>query len=291
LVALPLWLVISGGVGLWWSFRAKESAEREEQALHARKVDAASMADDVRKLVQVVGRRDTSDEAGGRGLERAAAMIEGALGPANAGFVVRKPAASGEDGRWPVLDVTVGGKAKPALWLVAAYDTRADGVEANATGVAALLAAALALPGEGLPRETRVLFVPHGCEVDGPMVEGVAVLRERIREEGGAWQVLCIEAMGAGEELWISCRDTAAPVFGALNGLGQAVGAEDVCLADDFDLASTLCEMGLPAARVATRRMVGPAEAGGDLPPPAIMAASAGRLVELARRLATGGRQ
>ena len=61
-------------------------------------------------------------------------------------------------------------------------------------------------------------------------------------------------------------------------------GAEVVCIGDDADLASVLFEMGLPAVRVATRPQITEQEADNTLPPSAVLAASAGRLVELIRR-------
>lgn len=289
LVVLPLWLVVSGGVGLWLGFRNDREQARLEQARHARNVDAASMADDVRKLVEVVGRRDTSDEAGRRGLSRAAVMIEGALGAGNAGYpVVKSAGPETGGGSWPMLEVATGGEERPALWVVAAYDTRGGGVEANSTGVAAVLAAARALAGAGVRRELRVALVPHGFAAGGPARQGAELLRERIRSQGGALQVLCVESMGAGEDLWLSGRDPESPAFRAVAGLGKVVGAGDAGLDDGFDLATCLAELGVPAVRVATRGRVAAEDSARAIPEQRVLAAAAGRLVELARRLAGG---
>ena len=290
MVALPAWLLLSGGVALWLGLRANREREREEQSRFAREVSGVSVVDDVRKLVEVVGRRDTTDETGWRGLDRAALMIEGTLGPGNAGYVVTKVPGPETKGRsWPMLEVQAGGRGKPAVWVVAAYDTRGGGVEANATGVAAVMATAKALAGAKLGRETRMVFVPHGFEVHGPGREGAAALVARIRSEGGAAQVLCVESMGAGEELWVSGRDATAPVWGAMAGLGKGVAAEEAGRAGDFDLASCLGESGLPAARVATRPAVAPQEMDRAIPGERVLAAAAGRLADLVRRLAAGG--
>ena len=57
------------------------------------------------------------------------------------------------------------------------------------------------------------------------------------------------------------------------------------CLGDDFDLASSLFEMDLPAIRLSTRPTLLPDEKDDKAPFAPTVAASAGRLVELVVRL------
>ena len=110
---------------------------------------------------------------------------------------------------------------------------------------------------------------------------------ERIyRQTGKSAVVLCVEAMGGGEELWLSSRDTSATPLSKVAGLGSVRGAEVVCLGDDVDLASVLFDMGVPAVRVATRAMVSDKETDDHTPNAETVAAAAGRLVELIRRCA-----
>jgi hypothetical protein len=92
--------------------------------------------------------------------------------------------------------------------------------------------------------------------------------------------------MGDAEELILSSRDTEALPTTELDGLGKILGAEVICLGDDFDLASTLFEMNLSAIRVSTRPTLLPDENDDKLPFAPTLAASTGRLIELVNRLA-----
>ena len=95
-----------------------------------------------------------------------------------------------------------------------------------------------------------------------------------------------VEAMGSESELMISSRDATALTKPAFEKHGKIVGAEVVCLADDFDLASTLFELNQPAVRVATRRVVGEGEADDRLPDETKHAAATRALAELVMELA-----
>ena len=285
LVILPLWLLLSAGGAVWYFLHQEKNKAMEDQERFSRVVSATSLADDVRKLVDLVGERNTSSESAGKNLTRAAAMIEGSLGPSNIGFAVKR--ASGP-AVWPLLHVSILGAdpAASALWVVCAYDSRpgSPGVESNATGVAAMLAAAQALAGEKPTYRVHFAFIPHGSDPDSPVVECVAKLAQMI---GKPHAVLCVESMGGGEALWLSSRDTSALPLGEIVGLGEVKGAEVVCMGDDVDLASVLFEIGLPAVRVATRPLVGSTEKDETMPTASTLAGSTGRLVELIRRCAS----
>ena len=284
---LPLWLVISSGAGMWLYFRKQAAAEREEQMKFATKVSQEGLQDDMAKLLGFVGERHTASEAGAQGLNRAAAMIEGSLGGANAGYTVEKVRTPDTGvGRWPILVATLRGKdAKlDPLWVVAAYDARpgSAGVEANASGVASVMAAAHELADKTPKRAVSFAFLPHAYDADAPLMETFALLRGRI---GTASEVLVVESMGAAEQLMASSRDAENRALRQLSGIGEVVGAESICLEDDFDLSSLLFEAGLPAVRIATRPVVKADEMDSGAPDPAIHAASTGALVTLIRRL------
>jgi hypothetical protein len=284
LVILPVWLALSGGFAVWHFLRRGDDMAAAEPPHFARGVSETLLADDLRKLVEVIGERHASGQNAAKNLTRAASMIEGLLGPANTGYTVRRvpgPAA------WPILHATLRGTnpAAPAVWVLASYDSRpgSPGVEANATGLAATLAAAQAMADDPLAASVHFVFLPHANDPDSPVVETAAKFKELA---GTAKAVLCVEAMGAGEELWLSSRDSAATPLAEIAGLGSVRGAEVVCHGEDADCASVLFEMGLPAVRVATRPIVLAEESDGQIPPSATLAASAGRLVELIRRCA-----
>ncbi len=284
---LPLWLVVSSLGGLWLYLRKQESAKEDEQVRFTTGVSEAGLRDDVGKFLGFVGERHSASAEGVQGLKRAAAMIEGSLGPGNAGYLVERVAGpSLPAGRWPLLVVKVKGSDEdlPPLWVLAGYDARpgSPGAEANATGVASVLAAAHAMASELPRRPVRFAFLPHAYETEGPLLEALGILKQRV---GEASSLLVVESTGAGKSLLISSRDAENPALAQAGGLGEVVGAEAICLEDDFDLSSVLFEVGLPAVRVATRPVVKGDEADDRAPDPALHAAATTALVDLIRRL------
>ena len=138
LVLLPLWLVASGGGALWYYFQREKKQALVEQERFAQAVSVPLLADDLRKIVEVIGERNASSETAASNLSRTASMIEGLLGPSNTGYTVQK---INGPGKWPLLQVTLAGKnpAAPAVWVLTSYDSRVGsrGAEANASGLAA----------------------------------------------------------------------------------------------------------------------------------------------------------
>ena len=282
LVILPLWLITSGGVAMWYFLHRDKKLENMEQQRFSRSVSAAALADDVRKLVEIVGERNGTSETASKNLSRAASMIEGSLGPSNIGFAVNLTPGPAD---WPLIHVRILGSdpEAAAVWVVCAYDSRpgSPGAEANATGVAATLAAAQALAGEKPRASVHFAFLPHGNDPAPPLKE---TARKLANLAGKPSALLCVEAMGRGGELWLASRDTSAvPLFKAA-GLGSVKHARD-----GADLADALFQIGLPAVRVATRPHMSANETDSALPSADNLAASTGRLVELIRRCANPG--
>ncbi|MDP3849290.1 MAG: M28 family peptidase [Luteolibacter sp.] len=287
LVILPLWLLASGGVAVWYFFKREKTHAAGQQQRFVRSVSVAGLADDLGKFVGIIGERHASSDSAAKNLARAAAMIEGALGPANTGYTVRRQRGPGD---WPLLHATLGGKnpGAPAVWVLSSYDSRpgSPGAEANASGLAATLATAQALAGDQLATDVHFVFLPHVNDPDSPVLETALKFHEILAQAAPPKALLCVEAMGAGDLLWLTSRDVEAAPLALAQGLGTVRGAEVVCLGDDVDLASVLFEMGLPAVRVATRPMLTPAEPDSKVPAAPIVAASTGRLIELIRRCA-----
>ncbi len=288
LVLLPLWLVGSGGGALWYYFHREKKQALIEQQRFIQVVSAPLMADDLRKIVEIIGERNASSATAAANLSRTASMIEGLLGPSNTGYSVKK---SNGPADWPILQAVLTGKDPTAavVWVLTSYDSRVGsrGAEANATGLAATLAAAQALAGDTPKFPVHFVFLPHSNDVGSPVLETAAKLRELVKTSGNPKAVLCVEAMGAGEPLWLTSRDVSATPLGLASGLGAVYGAEVVCLGDATDLASTLFEMGLPAVRISTRPLLPPEDKDGKLPFAPTVAASTGRLIELIRRCDT----
>jgi len=284
---VPLGLVFTSGVGLWLHFKGKAAAEQVEQARFTTAIHADLLRDDMGKMLNFVGERHASSPTGIQGLNRAAAMIEGSLGPANAGYKIE--GISGpevRENRWPILIATLRGsndKSAP-LWIVAPYDSRpgSPGAEANASGIVSVMAAAHALANSSPKRTIHFAFVPHAYDAEAPVMEVQGQLAQRV---GKASTVLAVEAMGGAGKLMISSLDGGNAALQQVSGLGEVVGAEAICLEDDFDLSATLFELELPAVRVATRPVVKAEEADNTAPDPAVHAAATRALVTLIERL------
>ncbi len=287
LVLLPLWLVASGGVAMWYYFHREKAEARIEQERFVQAVSIPLLEDDLKKIVSVIGERNTSSDAAAEGLSRTASMIAGLLGPSNTGYAVTRIHGPAE---WPLLQVTLTGKDLRAapVWVITSYDSRpgSPGAEANATGLAATIAAAQALARDKPIRSVHFVFLPHANDIESPVLETAVKFREAAKSTIAPHAILCVEAMGAGEPLWLTSRDVAAIPLEKVAGLGAVYGAEVVCLGDDTDLASILFEMDLPAVRVATRAQLTPGEADDRLPFTPTVAAATGRLIDLIRRCA-----
>lgn len=282
LVILPLWLIISAAVFLVQYFKNEETAKIEAEKRFAKSVSVDSLADDLRKIISVIGERNISKPDQ---LSATASMIEGTLGPSNTGYQVERITGPTD---FPILKATISSSEKSAdpVWILTSYDSpnNSRGAEKNATGLAATLAAAQALADFSPKHPIHFLFIPHSNEVDAPILETVTIVSNLIRSNK-SHAILCIEAMGDSEPLIVSSRDTTALPTVDFEDLGKILGAEVVCLGDDFDLASTLNEMNLPAIRVSTRTTLLPDEADDKIPFAPTLAASTGRLIELVRRL------
>ena len=285
LVLLPLWLIGSGAGALWYYFHREKKQALVEQERFAQVVSAPLMADDLRKIVEVLGERNASSATAAANLSGTASMIEGLLGPSNTGYAVHKTKGPAD---WPILQVSLAGKQPdaPPVWVITSYDSRAGsrGAEANATGLAATLAAAQALARDKPRAPVHFVFLPHSNDPDSPVVETAAKFVELAKPTGPPKAILCVEAMGAGEPLWLTSREVSAAPLNLVAGLGAVYGAEVVCLGEDTDLASMLFEMNLPAVRVSTRPLVVAGEADDRLPFAPTVAAATGRLIELVRR-------
>lgn len=283
LVILPLWLIASGAFALVQYFKNEETAKIESAQRFAKSVSTESIADDLKKIISVIGERNTSKPAQ---LSATASMIEGTLGLSNTGYEVATIKSPSD---FPILKITIPSlkKSSGPIWIITSYDSpdSSRGAEKNATGLVATLATAQALADDSPTQPIHFLFIPHANEADAPVLETATLVSQLIQAETQPRAILCIEAMGDAESLILSSRDTTALPTVDFEDLGKILGAEVVCLGDDFDLSSTLTEMKLPAIRIATRPMLLPDEADEKIPFAPTLAASTGRLIELVRRL------
>jgi Peptidase family M28 len=285
---IPLWLVLSSGVGIFLYIRNEEHAKKVEQPRTASSLSEKELADFTSKLVNFAGERHPLTESGKQGLLRASALIEGTLGPSNVGYkFTRLPGPETEQGQFPILIATLRGREEHsgAIWLVAPYDTRSGshGADVNASGVASVMALAQAMAAMQPEHSIHFAFIPHGENIESPVMATFDRLRKQIDSPPAA--VLLVESMGAKPQLMVSSRDATNPVLGLTQGLGVVVGAEAVCLQDDLDATSALFEIGLPAVRIATRLPLAEGEVDQDLPEPKTHLAATQALLQLVQRL------
>ncbi|WP_338686401.1 M28 family peptidase [Haloferula helveola] len=281
LVLLPFWLVASTVLGVWLWHRGQQQQEAHEPEKFRTEISADGLADDVNKLVNICGPRHVGTEQGERGLSRAAAMIEGTLGPSNAGYRIESsPGPPTPNGSWPIIRATLPGDEREPLVVLAAYDASPDGggVEANATGVASVMGIAQALAGENLGRPVVFAFVPHAYDAGSPRQEAL----ERLLGKLGSFErILVVEATGADAKLIASASDP-----GLLTGLEGRVITVEI---DQAPLESALYQAGQPAVRISTRRPVTGDVADSGLPLPGVHAEATRKLAELVRGLAGNG--
>jgi hypothetical protein len=271
------------GIHLLLKHERKES--EKEQARFSQAISIPLLSDDLKKIITVIGERNVSSETAQTNLSRTASMIEGLLGPSNTGYAIKKHRGPAN---WPLLQATIRGKSEESpVWIVTSYDSRAGsrGAEANGSGLAATLAVAQALASEKPENSIHFLFLPHANDLESPVLDSAMIFRD-LTKANPPKAILAIEAMGSGETLWMTSRDTTAFPLQKIDGLGKIIGAEVACLGEDTDLASVLSQLDLPAVRIATRAIVTEEESDDREPFPPTVAASAGRLVELIRRVA-----
>lgn len=285
LVLLPAWLFLSAGGALWYYFHNEKKKSLVERERFAQAVSVPLLSDDLSKIIEVIGERNSSSDSSGANLSRMASMIDGLLGPSNTGYSIQKTTGPS---KWPLIQVTLSGadpKAAP-IWVISSYDSRVGsrGAEANATGLAATLATAQALARDKPKSAIHFVFLPHANDLTSPVTATANTLKELIVRSNPPKALLCVEAMGAGEALWLSSGDANALPLTVISGLGSVYGSEAVYLGDGSDLASILLKMNLPAVRVATCPRISPDAKDEGLPFPPTVAASTGRLVELIRR-------
>ncbi|MCH7225249.1 hypothetical protein MLD59_03835 [Verrucomicrobiaceae bacterium E54] len=278
---LPLWLVISTGIGLWLWNRGGEN--QPEQAKFKTPISAEGLESDLRKIVEIAGPRHLGSDRGHIGLKRVSAMIRSSLGPENAGYALEMhPGPTTPEGTWPLVLARLPGEGKP-LAVVAGYDSRegSPGVEANGTGLASVLAIAQAMAGETLGRPVTFAFVPHAYDLDAPVRE---VGRQLMDQLGDVELIIVVEATGTAADLIVSARNTA--LLESFENRVRIAGAETICLGEDHDPASLLEELGAPAVRLSTRAMVLPSEQDDVLPGPGVHAQATAHLATLVRILA-----
>lgn len=280
LVILPAWCIVSTIAALWYYFHREERDAQVENERFAQAISIPMLEDDLNKIVQWIGPRNTASDAEKIQLSRAASMIEGLLGPTNTGYDVTKHRDVAE---WPIMQVSLAGKNRDAapLWIITSYDSPANsrGAETNASGLAATLAAAQATARDQPTRPVHFLFLPHAYHHAGSADESFEKIRTILTSNNSPYAVWWIEAMGTSEKIFIETNDSQQPWLHVAAGIAQ----NPLELPPAFFLQK-LTEDGIDLNRISTQLGSIPAEQNERVPFAPTVAISSGKLVEMIRR-------
>lgn len=193
---IPLWLALSAGVAVWWSLRDDKQEEQERNQRFAMEMSVERIADDMRKLAEVIGPRDTNHP---ENLMRAAAMIDGTLGPSNTGYQIQRIPGPKEI---PIIRASLEQSKNKgrSIWVVAAYDsdfTHETSKESSA--VASIIAAAQAMAKDDLPTNIHFLLIPHGNDPFSAAVDEQVKTLNSIMQEPSF--VVFVNHMSKGRDL------------------------------------------------------------------------------------------
>ncbi|MES2996452.1 MAG: hypothetical protein V4733_06545 [Verrucomicrobiota bacterium] len=278
-VGLPIWLVVSAAVAVWWQMKKGPDSDATPPdrrfVLH---VSEKLVREDLHKLRDLIGERNLSTPATAKNLKRAASWIAGSLGPSNTGYNVRLVPGPSDVA---LIHVTLQGKsATPGIWCVTAYDSaRGTAVEADGSGVCAVLAAARGIAGDQPKRPIHFLFVPHANDPASPREATGKACLDLIRSAGSATRVLAVRGMATGSSLLLT-----APVRQDLpaDSITFELATPEISPPGADDPAAWFPHSGFPVNSLTTGT---PATDAAD-PSAAALARSASTLLEFLRRLA-----
>lgn len=257
IVAVPVWLLVSGGVGLYLHFHYQEKERQEQQHAYRKDINAKSLADDFLKISSLIGARHHQTPEARAGLLRMASMIEGSLGVNNIGYEVTKIAGKAHgDLTAPLLLADVlRRKTKEELWLIVPYDSPAElpRGQASASAVAVSFAVAQSLVGRSFVRNVRFLYVPMAYADEQDRLDMAAQVQRVISTQGGAIQVLVLGSMLHESKLTALTRDARQPLLREAADLMSASEDAQICLQEDGDFSSLLFEMNVPASLLLKR--------------------------------------
>jgi hypothetical protein len=286
---IPLWLLISAGAALVYFLQQKPKEQELENTRFAQKVSPEMIADDLKKITEFIGERNTSNPTTRQHLSRISSMVQGSLGPSNAGYPIKLHRTSGEH---PIIEANLKGTQSdaPSIWILCSMDSPrgSSGIECNATGLAATMAAAQKLTNERFTKNIHFLFIPYANDPLSPRQEISSTLQTLIPKNA---HLFYVEAMGQQTELWLSSNQPDAFPPQWLAGLGSRKDLTG--LPSHPDLAyDSLINAGFPTLiRISTRFPLNPSESDHAPPSATIVAAATGRLIDFITRCAISNTQ
>jgi len=200
LTLMPLWLLLSAGGAVWWSLRDDKEKEEERNQRFVQDMSVERIADDMRKLVEVIGPRDPDHP---ENLMRAAAMIDGTLGPSNTGYQIQRIPGPAEA---PIIRASLEQSRNEgrSIWVVASYDTTSGGPEfssirSDSSSVAAIMALAQAMAKDDLPTDIHFLVLPD--RVEDPFSTRRTMANQLVSIMEPPAMVICLAQMNTGTTL------------------------------------------------------------------------------------------
>ncbi|MFM2171385.1 MAG: hypothetical protein RI957_1614 [Verrucomicrobiota bacterium] len=292
IVAIPLWLALSGGIGLWLHFRQQATEHQQQEHAYRKDIDAQSLADDFTKIVDVLGPRNDRTDTARKSLLRVASMIEGAMGVNNIGYEVTR--AIGQDSKGiaaPLLMADVlRRKTDNEIWLIVPYDSPSDlpRGQASASSVAVSLAVAQSLVGSKVDHNIRFLFAPMVHADREQRLEVAAQVKRLIELRGSPRVVLVVGSMLHEGRLSLVSNQPSSAAVVAMQDQLSVIAAAGTCFEDDSEFSSLLAARDLPAALLvkAPQMPMTAMQEDGMLPGNNTLVASARDVVSLLLRLA-----
>jgi hypothetical protein len=221
---IPAWLILSAAVGIWLYLRSeKKDAEKENQKF-VTAISEKTLNQDLAKLQSVVGSRHPKVK-NGLGLTRAAAWIEGGLGPSNTGYKVERLVRSTP---WPLLYVSLRGSESTLspLWVIVPYNTPEEGSPGADAALVAQLSVAQAFAGEKPLRTVFFTFLPPLPDGDAFGSSVGADLVAEILKSGPSPIVLTIGEMAPGSALYGSPATTNSRMLAAMKAVDGTFGSD-----------------------------------------------------------------
>lgn len=168
IMILPVGVVIGTIVFMYMYFHNERRDAQNHAVIASHGLRVGDLDDMVEKFTGRIGVRSVDSEQGRRGLTRAAAMIEGRLGPQNVGFPVKKSEGEAAHGRlWKALWVDVRGEKKPESVVFAAVSFSGAGGVADANAVSSMLMLASSMARDKPARTIRFVFLPLDLDAAG----------------------------------------------------------------------------------------------------------------------------
>lgn len=292
IVLVPVWLLVSGGIGLWAHFHFEKKEQQEQKHAYRRAINETSLLDDFSKIADDIGARNLTKMNGVVSLSRMSSMIDGALGVSNMGYDVKKiPGIEIDGASLPIYTVDVLRlETKEEIWIVVPYDSPADAPRgaASASALSVSFAVAQALVGQPLQSNVRFLFVPGAFASEDLRMDLLGKCQRLIQLGGRAKQVLVLGSMLHAGPISAVGQDATQPIFLQKHIPIEIVTAAEYCMQDDVRFSQLLLESGVPATEIfaAADESIDPELEDSMTPPAKLIAAQAEQVLSLIKSLA-----